>query len=84
MFETIILSVALLANGNLEVLEQSSGFSLYATTTLAHCINRCPHQATAKIKKIYHAKDGKIELLKEVHQVPVERTKTETIMEFPE
>lgn len=80
MFETLILTVALLGNGDLEVIEQPKS----NTTFAVYCSGGCNFPPPGKVKKIYRAKDGKIELFKEVHQVAVEKTKTEFVMEFPE
>ena len=80
MFETLILSVALLGNGDLVVIERPA----YPTSISAvYCPKGCDF-TPAPVKKIYRAKDGKIELFKEVHQVAIEKTKTDIVMEFPE
>jgi hypothetical protein len=80
-----ILSVTLLGNGDLAVVEQTP---MSYGTTLLYCGDRrpdCNDHPPVVIKHIYRAgKDGKIYLYKDVQQVPVTKTKEVTEMEFPE
>lgn len=79
MLETIIISVALLANGDMEVIERNQINLLYTCAAV-----NCPQPTAPLTKKIYRAKDGRIVLHKTIEQVPVTKMAPQTTMEFPE
>lgn len=78
-FDVIIVSVMLLANGDMEIIERQQ-INLLVTCSAVIC----PQVPAPLIKKIYRAQDGKIVLHKTIEQRAVTKMAPQVTMEFPE